>query len=73
MQSASDIIKAFGGPTAFAKVISKSPSTASEMSRNGSIPGRYWMAIVKAAHRRGISGVSLEALAKIHARTEKAA
>jgi len=68
MQSVAEIVDAFGGPTAFAKVISRRASTASEMKRNGSIPGRYWEAVVNAARARGISGVTLACLARLHAR-----
>ena len=68
MQTVAEIVDAFGGPTAFAKVISRGVSTASEMKRNGSIPGRYWEAVVLAARARGISGVTLACLARLHAR-----
>jgi hypothetical protein len=68
MQTVAEIVDAFGRPTAFAKVISRGTSTASEMKRNGSIPGRYWEVVVHAARARGIGGVTLECLARLHAR-----
>jgi hypothetical protein len=68
MQTVADIVDAFGGPTAFAKVIERGVSTASEMKRRGSIHGRYWEAVVRAARARGIDGVTLEGLARFHAR-----
>jgi hypothetical protein len=59
----SELIDAFGGPSEFAKVIDKNPSTASEMKRTGSIRVHYWPAIVAAARERGIKGVTMESLA----------
>lgn len=35
-----------------------------------SIPGRYWLSLVKAADRRKIRGVTLDVLAKIAATTK---
>jgi hypothetical protein len=63
-----ELIDAFGGPTEFAKVIDKNPSTASEMKRSGSIRVNYWPAIVAAAtrQRNPIPGVSLESIARMH-------
>lgn len=60
------LIDAFGGNSAFARVIGKAPSTAGEQKRNGSIPVEYWDLIVSAAPGVGISGVTHEALAKMH-------
>lgn len=63
-----ELIDAFGGPTKFAKVIDKNPSTASEMKRNGSIRVDYWPAIVAAAplQEKPILGVTLESIARMH-------
>ena len=62
-----ELIDAFGGPTGFAKVIEKNPSTASEMKRTGSIRVPYWPAIVAAAAANPkIKGVTLESIAKMH-------
>jgi len=66
MRFVPDLIDAFGGPTAFAAVIGKKPSTASEMKRNGSVPPKYWRTIVQAAAERGIDGVTYETLAMMH-------
>ena len=62
----SDLIDAFGGPSGFAKVIDKNPSTASEMKRSASIRVSYWPSIVDAAAARGIPGVTLESIARMH-------
>jgi hypothetical protein len=64
-----ELIEAFGGPTGFAKVIDKNPSTASEMKRSESVRVSYWPRIVDAARERGIPGVSLETIAKMHIST----
>lgn len=60
------LIDAFGGPTAFGRVIGKNPSTASEMKRSGSISVDYWPKIVAAAAERAISGVTYETLTLMH-------
>ncbi len=73
MNSVPDIIEAFGGPSAFARVIEKGPSTASEMKRNRSIPVEYWPKVIAAAAERGIGGITPENLMKIHAPSEEAA
>jgi hypothetical protein len=65
------LIDAFGGPTGFARVIGKGPSTASEQKRSGSVPVEYWDLIVLAARDAGIPGVSFEALARMHIPEER--
>lgn len=61
-----ELIDAFGGPTGFAKVIDKNPSTASEMKRSRSVRVSYWPRIVDAAQEEGIPGVTLETIAQMH-------
>jgi hypothetical protein len=65
-RSIPELIKAFGGPSGFAKVIDKNPSTASEMKRSGSIRVGYWPRIVEAAREANIPGVSLKTIAEMH-------
>lgn len=67
MQTVPELIDAFGGPTAFAAIIAKQPSTASEMKRNRSIPVGYWPSVIAAASERGLPGVDAELLMKLHA------
>lgn len=67
----SDLIDAFGGATAFSKIIDKIPSTASEMKRTGSIRVRYWPKVIAAAAERGIRGVSSETLMQMHLDSEE--
>lgn len=68
MNSVRELIDAFGGPTAFSKIIEKRPSTASEMKRNRSIAVDYWPKVIEAAAERGMEGVTAEFLMRLHAR-----
>ncbi len=63
-----ELIDAFGGVTAFSKIIGKRPSTASEMKRNRSIHVDYWPKIIEAAAEREIEGITAEFLMHLHAR-----
>lgn len=65
MMTVSEIIEQFGGPTKFAAVIGKNPSTASEMKRSGSIPVRYWPAIIASDKGKEI-GLTSDALVAAH-------
>lgn len=65
MTSVSQIIELFGGPTRFAAVIGKNPSTASEMKRSGSIPVRYWPAILASDKGKEI-GLTSDVLVAAH-------
>ncbi len=67
MDTARDVIDAFGGATAFARIVGIKRSTASEMRRHDRIRGTYWVKVVEAARAQRIRGVTLEALARIHA------
>lgn len=70
----SDLMSAFGGPTAFARIIGKGASTATEMKRVGAINVRYWPAIIAAARECGsdLDWVSSETLMLMHAPAEAA-
>ena len=68
-----DLIDAFGGNAAFARVIGKGASTVGEQKRNGSIPVEYWDLIIAAAPDSGVPGVTYEALAKMHIPEERRA
>lgn len=69
--SISELIDAFGGNAAFARVIGKGASTVGEQKRNGSIPVEYWDFVIAAAPAAGISGVTYETLAKMHIPAER--
>lgn len=55
MRTVSDIIDAFGGNTAMARIISKGASTVSEMRRRGRIDVTYWPKLVAAAGDQSIA------------------
>lgn len=67
MAKLTDIFDAFGGATRLAEAIGISPIHAQTMKTRRSIPSGYWLAIVKAAERQKIRGVTLEKLAHLHA------
>lgn len=69
MNSVPELIDAFGGPAAFARILDlKGPSTASEMKRSQRIPVDYWPRVIDAARERGIRGVTPERLMAINLR-----
>jgi hypothetical protein len=68
IMSVSDIFSALGGNSRVARLLGVGSSTTSEMKRRGRIPAEYWSDIVDAAQRLGRSDITLEALAKLHAR-----
>jgi hypothetical protein len=71
MNSVPELIDAFGGPTAFSRVIEKGPSTASEMKRSRSIGIQYWPKVIEAAAERGLQGVTTDLLMRIHLREKE--
>lgn len=67
LNTVAELIDAFGGPTAFSKVIGKGPSTASEMKRVGRIGVQYWGSVVESAAGAGIQGLEYRHLVRMHA------
>lgn len=65
MESISDIFDALGGPTATGRLLGAKPSTASEMKRRGSIPVRYWPALIAGAAALNIR-ITADDLARLH-------
>jgi hypothetical protein len=68
-RTVADLIDAYGGTTAFGRVIGKGASTASEMKRVGRIDAKYWTKIVSSARERGpeLDWVTPEELMRMHA------
>jgi hypothetical protein len=68
-RTVADLVEAYGGTTAFGRIIGKGPSTASEMKRVGRIDPKYWTKIVVSARERGpqFDWVTPEALMQMHA------
>jgi len=76
------VIDAFGGPACYARGIIEidgrlgmTVQYAPHLRRRNSIPPKFWPATVKLAEKRGMAGVTHEALAAIYAaeRTKRAA
>ncbi len=67
MLTVPQIIEKFGGPTKFAAVIKRIPSTASEMKRSGSIPVRYWPTLINSDIGREM-GLTSDMLVEAHVR-----
>ena len=68
IMSVSDVFAALGGNSRIARLLGVGPSTTSEMKRRGRIPAEYWRDLVDAAQRQGRPDITLEVLAKLHAR-----
>lgn len=60
------LIKSFGGSGPFSREIGVKQTTGSEMKRRNSIPVAHWPAVVAAAKRCGVRGVTYELLVRIH-------
>ncbi len=69
MKSHREIIEAFEGE--FAKVIGVSAEHARVMKSRDSIPSYHWLAVVRAASRLGIKGITLDLLAHLEAKKFK--
>lgn len=66
--SISDVFAALGGNSSVARLLGVGASTTSEMKRRGRIPAEYWCDLVAAAQRQERPEITLEVLAKLHAR-----
>ena len=66
MARINDIFDAFGGATRLAEAIGISPIHAQTMKTRRSIPTAYWPALVKAAKKKAIPGITLEKLLDLH-------
>jgi hypothetical protein len=68
MANLTDIFDAFGGATRLAEAIGINPIHAQTMKTRRSIPVTYWPALVKAAERQKIPGITFERLVRLHTR-----
>jgi hypothetical protein len=75
MTTFASIFDAFGGPAALGRALGISTEHAVQMRRRNSIPPEHWPALVEAARRDGVAGVTTEALlaARTMKRTARAA
>lgn len=65
MNGFAEIIKHWPNAEVFASDIGVKGVTARQWKRRGSIPPEHWKAVVAAAEKRAIEGVTLEALAEM--------
>lgn len=65
MHSFADLIDSFGGAAKMAPEINQVPNTIRQWSARGSIPARYWRAIIEAAERLDIKNVNAGTLAEL--------
>lgn len=72
MDSFSDVIDAFGGPTGFADAIGVPDSHARTMKARDSIPPAHWQRTAAAAIVKNVPGVSLDLLARLAASRQSA-
>lgn len=71
MASVRDIIDQWPSAAELARDIGLSPKHGAMLRYRGSIPTRYWPAVVKKAKDRKIQGVTYEALTFAHAAPAK--
>ena len=60
-----DLIKAWGGPNAFARSIGVTPDAAQQMSSRNNVHSQHWPVIVARAQHAVIDGVSFELLVSL--------
>lgn len=67
MTSFQDIIALWGTPSALADDLEEPSRRVWAWKERNSIPARYWVAVVSAAEKRGLEGVTYDVLAEIAA------
>jgi hypothetical protein len=72
MITVEDIFEKFDTAANLGRVIGRNGIRAAEMRKRGSIPSRYWAALVEAAKERDIEGVTFETLAIANENSAKA-
>ena len=68
MQTISQIIEAFGGPSALAHEIGRPVATVSAWKHRGKIPANYWPDLVALARTKRIKGLSLQTFFEVGSR-----
>jgi hypothetical protein len=71
MDSFSSLIVTLGGPTEVAGALDMKAAAIQKMKDRDNIKPKHWPAFVKLARKRGVKGVSLEAL--LHLSLKRAA
>lgn len=67
MSTVATIFERFEGPANVGRAIGKPTEHATAMRRRGSIPVRYWPALISAAKAAKIEGVTYKDLVSAHA------
>ena len=69
IESVGDVFSAFGGIGAVASILGKNYSTCAAMKRRGAIASWHFKALIDAAKKRGIEGITVERLVALHSET----
>lgn len=72
MATVGSIIDALGGTKEVAELLSCAPSTVSGWRSRG-IPGDAWAPLAEAAQAKGLADVTVDLLARLHARAPREA
>ena len=65
VDTAADLIRAFGGASALAARLGVSVQAVSNMKARGSFPSRYWLTLMNDAEAMCVPGVSIEWLSAL--------
>ena len=65
METVTDLISKWSSDAEFARDIGLTTSHVSMIKMRNSLHPKYWLAIIKAADKRGFKGISEDSLAKI--------
>lgn len=66
MMNIDQIFMDLGGTGKVAKFLGVKPSSASEMRRRGSVPVKYWPALVAACDEQNVEGINYATLVSLH-------
>ena len=64
------ITSELGGESAVARALRIAPSTVGAWNSRDSIPGQWWLAIVRLAAMSDVPSITYDRLAKLHAKVE---
>ena len=62
METASDILRALGGPVAVSRACTIPPATVIHWGRRGSIPSKHWPVIIGLATVKKVPGINPDTL-----------
>jgi hypothetical protein len=67
MNTFDDLFQKLGGPAQVGRVIGVTTEHTTSMKRRGSIPARYWPALISRCAANRVSGVTYKVLARLAA------